>query len=81
MEQHKRSHLAPTPTQGFIAVDTEGGLHPELSLLALAHLPKLPLGTGFGHRIRETGRRLDLGEQTCRITSQKPSTNPDFSWL
>lgn len=42
----------------------EGTLHPECPLLALAHMPKQPLGTGFSHRIREAGQWVDLGDQT-----------------
>lgn len=69
-QQLQRSHQAPPPTSGTIAVDTKGGLHPQFSLLALPCFPKLPQGTGFGYRIRDMGQWLDVGEQPQSITSE-----------
>lgn len=47
----------------FIPVDTVWAT-PRFPLLVLAHLPKLSLGTGFGHRSRDGTKWLDLVEQT-----------------
>lgn len=62
--RRERSYQAPPPMQGvFIAVDTVWAT-PRFPLLVLAHLPKLSLGTGFGHRSRDGTKWLDLVEQT-----------------
>lgn len=61
---NNRSHQAPPPTWGMHCCGHRVGCTQSSPSWPLAHLPKLPLGTGFGHRIREMGQWLDLGEQT-----------------
>lgn len=67
-QQRERSHQAPPPNSGTHCHGHRVGCT-QFSLLALAHLPKLPPGR-VCYRIREMGQWLDLGKQTQNITSE-----------